>query len=80
MKDLGLESAYSRRKIKPVKSAVNEADIPNLLVRNFNDHSAYAAVVSDLTYVRVNYKWNYICILLDLHNREIIGYSAGAPN
>lgn len=78
MKALGLESAYSCKKFKAVKSTVNDADVPNLLARNFNDHSAYAAVVSDLTYVRVNYKWNYICILLDLHNREIIGYSAGA--
>lgn len=36
-------------------------------------------IVSDLTYVRVNNKWYYICILLDLHNREIIGYICG-PN
>ena len=78
MKELGLESAYSRKKFKVIKGKVNEGDIPNLLARNFNNHSAYAAVVSDLTYVRVNYKWNYICILLDLHNREIIGFSAGA--
>jgi len=35
-------------------------------------------VVSDLTYVRVGQKWQYVCILLDLHNREIIGYSSGA--
>ncbi|SHH27154.1 Integrase core domain-containing protein [Tepidibacter thalassicus DSM 15285] len=34
-------------------------------------------VVSDLTYVRINKKWAYICVLLDLHNREIIGYSVG---
>ena len=34
-------------------------------------------VVRDLTYVRVKDKWNYICILVDLHNREIIGQSAG---
>ena len=33
--------------------------------------------MSDLTYVRVNGRWNYICILLDLYNREILGYSAG---
>ncbi|MBU2702315.1 transposase InsO family protein [Sporomusaceae bacterium BoRhaA] len=36
-----------------------------------------AVVVSDLTYVRVNHKWNYICVLIDLFNREIIGYSTG---
>lgn len=30
-----------------------------------------------LTYVRVGNNWNYICILLDLHNREVVGYSCG---
>lgn len=34
-------------------------------------------VVSDLTYVKVAGKWNYICLILDLWNREIIGYAAG---
>ncbi|TCO68098.1 IS3 family transposase [Marinisporobacter balticus] len=33
--------------------------------------------VSDLTYVSVGTNWHYICILIDLFNREIIGYSAG---
>jgi len=28
--------------------------------------------------VRVGQKWQYACILLDLHNREIIGHSSGA--
>ncbi|WP_101910391.1 DDE-type integrase/transposase/recombinase [Marasmitruncus massiliensis] len=52
--------------------------MPNLLNRQFNEHPEYATVVSDLTYVRVNYKWNYICLLVDLFNLEIIGYSTGA--
>ena len=34
-------------------------------------------MVSDLTYVRVGARWAYICMLLDLGAREIIGYSAG---
>lgn len=34
-------------------------------------------MVSDLIYVRVAGRWNYICILIDLFNREIIGYSCG---
>lgn len=33
--------------------------------------------MSDLTYLRVGAGWNYICVLVDLFNREIIGYSAG---
>ena len=34
--------------------------------------------MSDLTYVRVGTKWHYTCLFVDLSNREIIGYSAGA--
>ncbi|GIQ70485.1 hypothetical protein XYCOK13_33090 [Xylanibacillus composti] len=33
--------------------------------------------VSDLTYVKVGYRWHYVCVLIDLLNREIIGQSAG---
>ena len=45
--------------------------------REFSDRDYLEVVVSDLTYVRVAGKWNYVCILIDLFNREIIGYSAG---
>lgn len=34
-------------------------------------------IVSDSTYVNVAGKWNYICLMLDLYNREIVGYAAG---
>src|SRR5699024_9736270 len=34
-------------------------------------------VDSDLHYVRENQKLHYICILVDMYNREIIGHSAG---
>ena len=37
-------------------------------------------IVSDLTYVNVAGKWNYICLMLDLYNREIVGYAAGKHN
>ena len=37
-----------------------------------------AVIVSDLTYVRVRKKWHYVCLFVDLFNREIIGHSAGA--
>lgn len=78
MKKRNLESAYSKSRFKVHNSKCNESPIPNELNRQFNGQYQYAAVVSDLTYVRVNYKWNYICILVDLFNREIIGYSAGS--
>ena len=77
MKHRGLESAYTRKKYKNHNKKVNNAQSPNLLNRKYDGQERLAAVVSDLTYVRVGQKWNYVCILLDLHNREIIGYSSG---
>ena len=77
MKKLGLVSKYTVAQFKPHKQKCNEDPIKNELNREFNGQAPYAVVVSDLTYVRVNYKWNYVCILVDLFNREIIGYSAG---
>ena len=34
-------------------------------------------IVRDLTYVNVAEKWHYICLFIDLFNREIVGHSAG---
>jgi len=77
MKRRGLVSAYTRKKYRIHASKVNEAPVANLLDRKFSDRLPGACVVSDLTYVRVGAQWAYICILLDLGAREIIGYSAG---
>ena len=79
MKQNGLVSNYTVAQYKPHVDKCNESKIANELNREFNPESPYAVVVSDLTYVRVNQRWNYVCLLIDLFNREIIGYSAG-PN
>ena len=78
MKRRCLESAYTRKKYRSKRAKCNGNTVPNLLGRKFNGQEQFAAVVSDLTYVRVGQKWQYVCILLDLYNREIIGYSSGA--
>jgi putative transposase len=78
MKENGLVSNYTVAQYKPHVAKCNEEKIANELKREFNTKKPYAAVVSDLTYVRVGSKWNYVCLLVDLFNREIIGYSAGA--
>jgi len=77
MKNNGLVSAYTVAQYKPHKSTCNESEIRNELNRQFDKETPLEAVVSDLTYVRVAGKWNYICLLIDLFNREIIGYSCG---
>jgi transposase InsO family protein len=78
MKLRGLVSAYTRKKYRVHASRVNAAPVPNLIDRQFSNRLPGACVVSDLTYVRVGIQWVYICMLLDLGAREIVGYSAGA--
>ena len=77
MKQEGLVSNYTTAQFKPHKDACNESKIENVLDRQFQGREYRNVVVSDLTYVRVGTQWNYICVLVDLFNREIIGYSAG---
>ncbi len=78
MKENGLVSTYTVAQFKVHPSSCNESTVTNVLDRQFDQTQEMAVVVSDLTYVRVNQKWNYVCLLIDLFNREIIGYSAGA--
>lgn len=73
----GLVSKYTVKQYKSHKSTCNNEPIKNEVDRNFKDRESLDVVVSDLTYVNVSGKWNYVCILIDLYNREIIGYSAG---
>jgi len=73
----GLVSNYQVKQYKNHKSKSNEEWVENELDRDFNGKKKHQVIVSDLTYVRVANKWHYICVLLDLFNREIIGHSAG---
>lgn len=77
MKQEGLVSNYTTAQFHPQKDTCNESKIANVVNREFDNQPYRNVVVSDLTYVRVGMNWNYICILVDLFNREIIGYSAG---
>lgn len=78
MKEYALVSNYTVTKCKVHAASCNESATANRVHRQFDDRDKLEVTVSDLTYVRVVGKWNYVCTVIDLHNREIIGYSAGA--
>ena len=77
MRQEGLVSNYTTAQFKPHKDTCNESKTENVLDLQFHGREYRNVVVSDLTYVRVGAQWNYICVLVDLFNWEIIGYSAG---
>src|SRR5699024_7419665 len=78
MKQNNPVSAYTVASYKPYPSQSNERLITNGLDRSFNRAQPMEVIVSDLTYVKGAGKWHYICVFIDLFNREIVGYSAGS--
>ena len=78
MKENGLVSNYTVVQYKVHVTKSNQSEIPNIVDRAFDNRDKLEVAVSDLTYVKVGSKWSYVCALIDLYNREIIGYAAGA--
>ena len=77
MRGNGPVGACGRKRFKVHPGAVNEADVPNVVARGFGGRAPRTHICSDLTYVRVGASWNYVCLLVDPCNREIVGHSAG---
>ncbi|HCY9639855.1 TPA: IS3 family transposase [Staphylococcus aureus] len=77
MKKYNLVSVYTKAKYKNHPKETNEKLMKNHLNRAFNREQPMETLVSDLTYVKVAGTWHYICLFIDLFNREIVGYSAG---
>ena len=75
MKRLGIKSVYTTKSFKPMVTSVNNAENSNYLRQDFAVGLPHLTIVSDLTYVKVNNTWNYICLMIDLYNGEIVGHS-----
>ncbi len=79
MKNNNLISKYTKTRLKCKNIQVNNDPVNNIVNRDFNNRKINEIIVSDLTYIKVGFKWFYVCLLIDLYNREIVGYSSG-PN
>lgn len=66
--------AKQRRKYKHTTDSNHDKPVAqNILARNFKMNKTNQAWVSDITYIKVNQKWLYLAIVLDLYSRKIIG-------
>ena len=77
MKKYNLVSNYTLRNTKKSKATVNNDEIKNVVNRSFDGRAKYEVVVSDLTYVKIGGVWRYLCLLLDLCGRKILGSAVG---
>lgn len=74
MKTLGL---VAKRPKLPhsYKTGKELPTIPNRLDRQFNPQTLYTHWVGDITYIRSHQGWTYLATVMDLGNREIVGYA-----
>lgn len=75
MKSHGI-TALKRRTYKATTDSRHSHSIARDHVeRHFNPNKPNTVWVSDLTYIRVGNKWMYLTVVMDLWDREIIGWS-----
>jgi putative transposase len=75
MRENGIRARHKRRYKATTDSKHALPVAPNLLERNFSPSAPNQAWSADLTYVWTDEGWLYLAVVLDLFNREIVGWS-----
>jgi len=75
MEEAGLVPVTRRRIINTTDSKHNMAIFPNLLQQNFCATEINKIWVSDFTYIPTDEGWLYLCSVLDICSRRIVGWA-----
>ena len=66
----------SLKKYRPGRSlSVRLPYLPDELKQRFTSEEPGKILAGDITYIRTNLGWVYLAVVMDLYNREILGYS-----
>lgn len=75
MRENGIRARHKRRYKVTTDSKHGLPVAPNLLNRNFTPAQPNRVWTSDITYLWTDEGWLYLAIVLDLFNREVVGWS-----
>lgn len=75
MRDNGIRARHKRRFKATTDSKHALPVAPNLLDRNFQPAAPNQVWSADLTYLWTDEGWLYLAVVLDLFNREVVGWS-----
>ena len=74
LKKLGLRSRIARKYKHTTDSNHRLPTAPNLLDRQFTVNEPNKIWTTDITYIRTKQGWLYLCVMLDLFSRRIVGW------
>lgn len=74
MRDMGLRCKTTKKFVVTTDSKHNEPVASNILNRKFRVAAPNKVWVSDITYLRIGRKWQYLTVFIDLYSRIIIGW------
>ena len=78
MKKMGLKCKAAKQCVVTTDSKHNHPVAPNLLNRQFSVPSPNRVWVSDITYVKIGSRWNYLTVFIDLYSRIVVGWDLSA--
>jgi len=74
LKGLGLRSKAVRKFKYRADSSRCHDMTPNTLNRQFNPDKPNTVWVTDITYIKTGEGWLYLCVIIDLFGRKVIGW------
>lgn len=78
MKSADLKGIPQKKKWQKKPSGIRPGAVDNHLARDFTATQANAKWVTDITFVRTAEHWLYLCVVIDLYSRLVVGWSMSA--
>lgn len=75
MRQEGIVAKRHKKFKVTTESDLRHIAAPNLLQQNFKVKHPQSIWVTDITYIRTGQKWMYLTVVIDLFNREVVGWS-----
>jgi putative transposase len=77
MKEAQIIAIRPRKKHSYVDHETEHRVAENILARQFNPTELNTRYVGDITYLRTHQGWTYLAAVMDLANREVVGWACG---
>ena len=71
----GLEGVPQPKRWRKKRSSLRPDDVTHHLERDFRADSPNTKSVTDITYIRTGEHYLYLCVVLDLYSRVVVGWS-----